>query len=263
MEGFFNSKTTRVLASAVLGMLILALASYSILNFKNAKTAGEYPANISVEGKGEIQAVPDVGQFSFSVMATGATASEVQEASATKINDIMAYLKEQGVEEKDIKTQDYNLYPKYRWEERPCAFGMVCPPGEQVQDGFEVSQTVSVKVRDTAKAGALVAGVGEKGATNISGISFVVDDEEKLKAQARDAAIADAKAKAAKLADQLGVDLVRIVSFYENPGYYPSPMYEAKAYDMAEGMGGATVAPSMPTGEQTTAVTVNITYEIR
>ncbi len=223
MQGFFSSKANRVLGSIALAMLILALASYAILNFKNAKTAGEYPANISVEGKGEIQAVPDVGQFSFSVMASGATAGEVQEASATKINSILAYLKEQGVEDKDIKTQDYNLFPKYRWEERPCAFGSYCPPGEQVQDGFEVSQTVSVKVRDTAKAGSLVAGVGEKGATNISGINFVVDDEEALKAQAREAAIADAKAKAEKLAEGLGVKLVRIVSFYENQGYYPMP----------------------------------------
>lgn len=264
MEGFFSSKTTRVLVSVALGMLILALASYAILNFKNARTAGEMPANISVEGRGEVQAVPDVGQFSFSVLASGATASEVQEASGTKINDILAYLKAEGVEEKDIKTQDYNLYPKYRWEERACAVGMYCPPGEQVQDGFEVTQTVTVKVRDTAKAGTLVAGVGDKGATNISGISFVVDDEEALKAQARDVAIADAKAKAEKLADQLGVDLIRIVSFYENPGYYPMPMYE-KSYDMVaqEGMGGANTAPSMPTGEQTTTIMVNITYEIR
>lgn len=269
--GFFSSKATRTLGSIALGMLILALASYAILNFKNARTAGEMPANISVEGTGEVFAVPDVGQFSFSVMAEGVTATEAQAASATKINDILAYLKEQGVEEKDIKTQDYNLYPKYRWEEKPCGnFGLgtynlsqeVCSPGEQVQDGFEVSQTVTVKVRDTAKAGTLVAGAGEKGATNISGINFIVDDTEALKAEAREKAIADAKVKADKLAEQLGVKLTRIVSYYENQGYYPEPMYEGKSYATDE-MGGANIAPSMPTGEQSTKVTVSIVYEIR
>jgi uncharacterized protein YggE len=253
--GFFSSNYNRVLGSVVLAMLVLALASYALLNFKSAKTAGDYPANISVNGTGEVAAVPDVGQFSFSVMAEGATAEEAQGASAAKINAILAFLKEQGVEDKDVKTEGYNMYPKYKYEERMCAFGMYCPPGEQVQDGYEVSQSVTVKVRDTAKSGALVAGAGEKGATNISGISFIVDDIEKFRAEARTKAIADAKTKADKLAADLGVKLVRIVSFYENEGYY------AKA-EMSEDMGGYA-APSMPVGEESTTASVNITYEIK
>lgn len=262
MESFLSIKHNRILGSAVLAMAVLALASYAILNFRMTTSSYPMPTNISVTGEGEVTAIPDVGQFSFSVMAEGKTASEAQEASGTKINDIIAYLKEQGVEEKDIKTSGYYLSPRYRYEERVCTFGSYCPPGEQVQDGFDVSQTIDVKVRDTAKAGALIAGVGEKGATNLSGLNFIVDDTAEVKAEARTKAVADAKAKAEKLAEDLGVELIRITSYYENEGYYGEPYY-AKAemsFDASnQGFGGA----DMPVGETSTKVQVNISYEVR
>ena len=179
----------------------------------------------------------------------------------TKINAIIAYLKEQGVEEKDIKTGSYYLNPRYRYEERMCAFNSYCPPGEQIQDGFDVSQTIDVKVRDTAKAGALIAGVGEKGATNLSGLNFIVDDTSAVKAEARTKAVADAKAKAEKLATDLGVKLVRVTSYYESEGYYPEPYYakEQMSMEVANDFGGA----EMPVGETETKVQVNISYEVR
>lgn len=260
MESFFGDKHNRLLGSTVLMMAILALASYAVLNFRMTTSSYPMPTNISVTGEGEVAAVPNVGQFSFSVMAEGATAGEAQAMSGTKINDIIAYLKEQGVEEKDIKTRDYYLNPRYRYEERACTFNSYCPPGEQIEDGFDVSQSIEVKVRDTAKAGALVAGVGEKGATNISGLNFIVDDLSVVKAEARSKAVADAKAKAEKLAEDLGVDIVRMTSYYENEGYYGEPYYAKSemSADMAA-FGGA----EMPVGETSTKVQVNVSYEVR
>lgn len=259
MNSFLSTNYAKLLVSLTLIAATFALVSYGLMNLD--KTPYNYEATISVNGEGEVLAVPDVGQFSFSVTAEADTAAAAQEASGTAINDILAYLREQGIEDKDIKTQNYNLYPRYRWEERVCPFGVYCGPGEQVEDGFEVSQSVTVKVRETDKAGAIIAGVGERGATNISSLNFTIDDIEALRAEARELAIADAKAKAETLANQLGVDLKRIVSFYEDQGYY-QPYYAEKSYmamDASEGFGGA----EMPMGEESTKVTVNITYEIK
>ncbi len=261
MEGFFAEKHNRILGSLVLVLAAFALGSYAMLNLNMSQSMYPMPASISVTGEGEATAVPNVGQFSFSVMAEGKTAGEAQEASGTKINDVIAYLKEKGVEEKDIKTSGYNLNPKYRYEERMCAFGSYCPPSNPVQDGFEVSQTVEVKVRDTGKSGELIAGVGEKGATNISGLNFIVDDMSAVKAEAREKAIADAKEKAEKLARDSGVELVRMTSYYENEGYYGAP-YAAKA-ESSMGMGGGFDAAAMPVGENETTVQVNVSYEIK
>lgn len=261
MNTFFESKQVRFLSSLVLLMVVVALASYALLNLKQMRYVDPYPATISVSGEGEVLAVPDVGQFSFSVTGEGAEATVAQEASGTKINDILAFLREQGIEDKDIKVEYYNLYPKYRWEQQVCAVGMYCPPGKQVQDGFEVTQQVSVKVRDTEKAPAIIAGVGERGATNISNLSFTVDDVTALQAEARTKAIEDAQVKAKDLANKLGVRLVRVSGFYEESDY-PQPLYKsAVAMDMAEG--GAFGGAELPVGEESTKIRVNVTYEIK
>lgn len=259
-SGFFSTTGNRRLGTLVLVMVVLALASWIILNLAQADQT-KLPATITVEGSGEVVAVPDVATFSFSVEAEAATAEEAQAVSAEKMNAILAYLKEAGVAETDIKTTNYNLYPKYRYEERICNGFGYCPPGEQIQDGFTVSQMVSVKVRKTDEAGGLIAGVGEREATNISGLNFTIDDTDALKEQAREQAIANARAKAEVLAENLGVKITGLAGYYEN-----SPMYgygddehfaiETRAMD-------AMAAPELPAGEQETTVTVSITYEVK
>ena len=261
--GFFSNKQARLLGLLTLLMLIIALGSYAMVNFEKLESLDLNPATISVSGEGEMLAVPDVAQFSFSVTAKEDTANAAQEASGTKIDAILAYLAEQGIEEKDIKTQNYNLYPNWRYEERVCLSNSFCPPGERVQDGFTVSQSVMVKVREVDRAGEIIAGVGEREATDISSLNFTVDDTDALKEEARAKAIADAKAKAEVLAEQLGVRIISIAGYYEGGGDF-GPVYaesRALAFDSAEdeGFGGA----KLPVGEESTKVTVNITYKVR
>jgi uncharacterized protein YggE len=133
-----------------------------------------------------------------------------------------------------------------------------------VQDGFEVNQTVSVKVRDTEQAGDIISGVGDLGATNISNLRFTVDDTDALQAEARKQAIDDAQAKAEVLAEQLGVEIVKIANYYEENGYYQPYMdygLERSAMnDSALGMGGGA---ELPMGEDSTTARVNITYEVK
>ena len=261
-EGIFNTAQMRIFFALALLMVMIALASYARLNFVKIEYANPTPATITVSGEGEVLAVPDIGRFSFSVTAEAETATEAQEMSGTKVNDIFAYLKEQGIEDKDIKTEYYNLYPRWRYEERFCPVGSYCPPGERIQDGFTVTQSITVKVRDTDEAGRLVAGVGERGATDISGLDFTVDDVEVLRAEARAKAIVDAKEKAVTLASQLGVRLVRITWFDEGANYdqyYRTAPMMAKEEVMMSDFGG----PEFPMGEESTKVRVNITYEVR
>lgn len=258
-QGFFSTKGNRVLGAITLVMVILTLASFTILNLTRAEQAN-LPATITVEGTGEVVAVPDIGTFSFAVEAEAETADAAQSQSAEVTNEIITYLEEAGVAENDIETTGYNLFPRYTFEERICPAGSFCPPGERIQDGFTVSQRITVKVRETDQAGTLIAGVGERGATNISGLNFTIDDTDALRAEAQDAAITDAREKAEALAASLGVRIVRLSSYYENvPQYgYGRGFYEAD-------MRAATmeVAPELPVGEETTSVTVNVTYEVR
>ena len=231
---------------------------------------------INVSGHGELFAAPDIATFTFSVVSDKSTVADAQADATAKINAVTAYLTGAGVDTKDIQTSGYSIYPQYDYLSAVCPQSApvmysagsgassvaYCPPGKQTLKGYEVRQTTTVKVRDISKAGDLLSGVGAKGATEVSSLSFTFDNPEAVQQQARDKAIADATAKAQTLAKELGVSLVRVVSFNETNGQ----VYYGKA--MAYGMGGAAdsaVAPSpvISTGQNQITDDVSITYEIR
>jgi uncharacterized protein YggE len=247
-----------VLLAVFLGAEALnAIKGYSYIG------RGTYAANVvTVTGTGEVLAVPDTGTFSFSVVEEGKTVGIAQDKASKKINAIIDAVKKMNVAEKDIKTTGYNSYPKYDYyASNVCANGY-CPPGKQVLSGYEVSQTITLKIRDTAKSGDVLTTVGELGATNISNLDFVIDNKDAVQAEARDRAIADAKAKSKVLSKSLGVKLTKIVNFYESGN---GPIYYGMSAMESKGMGGdmmPTVAPQVPTGENKITSNVTITYEV-
>lgn len=256
----------RMMAATALGMLALFLLVATAGDIRGFRYigAGIAPANtISVSGEAEVFAVPDTAVFSYTVSETAKDVASAQTIATKKSNAIIDYLKSQGIAEIDIKTIDYNVNPKYEYTAQACPLnGGYCPPGKQTIVGYEVSQTVSVKVHDTSKAGELLSGVGSRGVSDVSGLTFAIADEDALKASARDKAIAEAKAKAEVLAKSLGVSLVRVVGFDENTGGGPVPM-NARIETMAADKGLAVPVPNIPVGQNKITSNVNVTYEIR
>jgi uncharacterized protein len=252
-------------ATIVLGMLavfLLILAISSLKQFRFIGSGVTATNTINVSGQGEVFAVPDTATFSYGVSVSNAKdVTTAQTEVNTKGNAIIAYLKSEGVDEKDIQTTDYSVNPHYEYGTAACREGY-CPPGRQTLTGFDVNQTVTVKVKDTTKAGELLSGIGSKGATNMSGLSFTIDDQTKLEAEARAKAIDDAREKAEELAGDLDVSLVRVVGFSEN-GYQP---YYAKTMtldSMAYGSGAPAPTPEIAVGQNKITSSVSITYEIR
>lgn len=261
--GQLHHKKMRGAVVVTLALLSLFLVTQIVTEVREWRYIGSgiAPTNVvTVQGTGEVFAVPDTATFSFSVIEEGETAEAVQERAAEVANRAIEYLKENGVEEKDIKTIGYNVYPQYEYERIVC-IAYPCPQGERKLVGFEINQSVEVKVRDTKKAGELLTGVGEFGVEQISGLSFTIDDEDALKREARQKAVADAQEKAKSLANDLGVRLVRVVNFneFEVPFY---GRYEVGVAGVGYG-GDGKVTPEIPTGENRIMSQVNITYEIR
>jgi uncharacterized protein YggE len=251
----------------VLILLATFLFAETIKSFKEYRYVGGgvAPSNIiSVAGEGEVFAVPDTAEFVFSVNEEAETAAEVQAIATEKANVVIKALREKEIAEEDIKTINYSLSPKYEWKVGAVCNQFSCPRNQE-QVGFTLNQSVRVKVRNLDRAGELLELVTEKGVSNVSGLTFTVADEDGLKEDARKLAIDEARAKAEKLASDLGVSLVRIVGFSES-GDYGIPMYaRTMESSYADGLGGGVTneSVSVPAGENKVTSNVSITYEIR
>ncbi|GAH99125.1 unnamed protein product, partial [marine sediment metagenome] len=153
------------------------------------------------------------------------------------------------IEDKDVKTTSFNIRPRYEYSEGTY--------GKRTLVGYEVIQKLQVKIRDLGKIGTIIEKATSSGANEISDLQMTIDNQDELKKQAREQAIAKAKVKAEELTFQLGVKLGKLVSF--NESFYV-PRYDTGIY-MKEAVGGGEV-PDIQTGENKISVSIVISYEI-
>lgn len=236
-------------AGAIFLMIIL-----SIFLIVNTKKNLETPATtniISFSGEGKITAKPDVATTRIVVFSEALNSKDAEKANAPKSQAVVDYLKKQGIAEKDIKTTEYQITPQYSFP---------VPPDNQMHiRNYQAYQELEVKIRNLDKANSIIDGVISAGANKVTDLQFTLDNPEKIKSEARAKAIADAKQKAKELESQLGIHLGKIISFYENSGGYPGPMYlQNKAQDNTPSTG-----PALPPGENEIQSNVTITYQIK
>lgn len=223
-------------------MLVIALTNHT---WNSATTTN----TVSFSGQGKVAATPDVAVVDLAIVTEAATSKAAQDENSQKSKAVVDFLKKQGIDDKDIKTSGYNIYPQYDYTS-----------GRSVLRGYQVSQSIQVKVRDLEKIDTVLDGVVTAGANQINQLQLTIDDPVALQEEARNQAIKDAKAKADRLEDQLGISLGRIIGFSENEGG-PMPPIFYKADSAVGGRGGG--GPAVPTGENEIIVNVTITYQIR
>ena len=210
---------------------------------------------ITVSGKGEIVIKPDLAVVNFSVISEAASVDLAMAENTEKINSITGFMKNSEIEERDLKTTSFRINPRYEWHNE-----IIGREERRVLVGYEVYQSLEVRIRDMEKIGAIIQGGSELGANQIGSLQFTVEDRESLESQARKIAIKDAKEKAEILSDELGVRLKRIVDFSE--GEYNRPFRSKEMSFESIGMLSAET-PEIEVGENEIIVRVNITYEIR
>lgn len=249
------------------GVALMATAAISSLWFASSYSKVIEPSSyrsFSASGEGRVIAIPDVAQFSFSVLTQGGKdLGTLQKDNTIKVNRAIGVIKAAGVEDKDIKTEQYSVEPRYKYYDCRLTYGgsgsNECLPPEIV--GYNVQQSISVKARDFSKVGAMLADVVTSGANSVSQLSFVMDDPTEVQSQARAEAISKAKVKAKAIAKAGGFDLGKLLAIEEGGAV---PMY-------AYGMGGAKMesvadmaapAPAIEAGSQEVRVTVTLRYEI-
>jgi uncharacterized protein YggE len=212
---------------------------------------GSQQEGIWVNGRGEVQAVPDIATLNLGVQAQAASVAEAQAQAQAAMEKVMTALKSLGVAEKDIQTTGYSIWQQTRWDQNK---------QEEIVTGYQVSNNIQAKVRDVETTGAVLDAAVQAGGDyiRVNGIQFEVDDPSQFLADARTKAVADAKAKAAQLADLAGVKLgspTYITESYDVPVVYP------RSYAMMDSAEAAGATP-VSAGETTIVATVQIVFEI-
>lgn len=169
--------------------------------------AGERPRTIALRGTGESTGVPDQLGFRLEVRArTDDVTTALDEASRT-MRRVLAALERVQVRRRDVQSTGLSVRPDY-------AYPASGPP---VLTGYVATQTVSVLVRRLRDSGAAIAAAAEAGgnAVRLSGVSLRIGDREQLLADARDAAVEQARTKAEQYAEATGQTLGPVLSVRE------------------------------------------------
>jgi len=237
---------TKILVFAVLAFaLILSACGPTTIN----QEAQPITRTLNVNGLGSTNLTPDIAYIYIGVHSEGPTASEVVSANKVQTNAVLDALKKAGVEEKDLRTTNFSIWPTQQYS----------PEGVATGSTYMVDNTVYVTVRDLDGLGDLLDDTIAAGANSINSIQFDVADKTDAVKEARTKAVENAKVQAQELADAAGITLGEIqnISFYDNSPY---PVFDGKG-----GGGGyaAESAVAIQPGQLTISVSVNITYGIK
>jgi uncharacterized protein YggE len=236
--------------SGLVMTILVLLAAFLGVEINHLLTTVDTANTVSFTGEGKVSAAPDIAVISASIVTQSPNSKTAQDDNSRKSQSVTDFLKKQGIEDKDIQTADYNIYPQYDYSS-----------GSQPRiTGYQVTQSYTVKVRDLTKISAVLDGLVTAGANQVNNLGLQIENPDALLSQAREKAIEAAKTKANELKGQVGIRLGRIVNFAENTGNYPVPMYDARAASGA-GLGGG--GPTISTGQNEVTVSVTLTYQIR
>lgn len=219
-------------------------------NFYIGKTP-DTMRTMNFNGVGKVSVKPDIAMVSMGFSTEKKTVSEAQKESTNIMNSFISKVKTLGIEDKDIKTANYNIYPQYDYTS-----------GKQILRGYQLTQNVNLKIRNLDKVSDILALAGEFNLNQVGDLTFDVDNKEQFIKQAKEDAIKKAKENALETSHDLNIELGRIISLnqYDNT---PVIYNGYKMLDsMNAGMGGGPVSPTVSSGNAEISVTVDLTYEI-
>ncbi|MBY5338021.1 SIMPL domain-containing protein [Rhizobium leguminosarum] len=239
--------TRTVLMTALLALPLAAAAPAFAQEMKPREPV------ISVTGDGESSAAPDMAIVNLAVVKQAKTAREALDENNKAMNDVLAALKSGGIAERDLQTSGFSIQPQYNYPQPV--------DGQQQQPqliGYQTINSVTVRLRDLAKLGAVIDQSVSLGINQGGDIQFTNDKPDAVIEEARKAAVADAVKRAKTLSEAAGVKLGRILEINENvPRAMPQPAYRATMMKEA-----SDAAVPVQGGENNYNVSVTVTFAI-
>ena len=162
----------KILVFAILAFaLVLSACGPATIN----QAAPENVRTLNVNGLGQVYLTPDIAYIYIGVHTEGATASEAVDSNKTQTNSVIDALKKAGVDEKDIRTTNFSIWPSQQYS----------PDGAITGTVYMVDNSVYVTVRNLDGLGDLLDSAISAGANNINSIQFDVADKTEAVKEAR------------------------------------------------------------------------------
>ncbi|NLG48927.1 MAG: SIMPL domain-containing protein [Chloroflexi bacterium] len=242
------------LAIVVSGCASAAQAGGPLASVASQTNGEQVTRTITVTGSGTAAAAPDVAYVVLGVETIDESAAKAVRDNSEKMNAMMAALKAMGIADKDVQTSRYNMWLEQ--EDKPEARVLTDSQEQEAALRYHVVNQVRVTVRDVAKVGELMDKALQAGANRVEGVSFGIEDTDTLSEQAREDAIADAKAKADQLAAGFGTKVGAVYSVTEFDQGRPVALAQEIMPIMADSR------MSISAGEISVNVQVQVQFEI-
>ena len=215
-------------------------------------------SGIWVTGEATMGVEPDLVLLTVGVETTAETVALARAEAAEAMDAVVEAVKAHGLEDRDIQTQSFNIWPRYEYPEVLSNEGTT---RKQVLTGYMVSNLARIKVRNVDGVGAIIDNAAEAGGdtTRIHGIDFTIEDPKPFTEQLREEAVADARAKAEHLASLAGVEVGELVYIGEAGAAPPPGPVFAEAALMARADASST---SISGGELELRLSVQALYAI-
>lgn len=197
--------------------------------------------SVRVDGTGEVFGEPDLLAADFAVEALAATVGQALTGAGTAATRMRDALIRAGIARSDLQTSNVSITSRL--------------DDDQDVLGYTVSQGLTAKIRDLPRAGALISAAIAAGgdAARLNGVSFAVEHDGALLAEARRKAFADARDKAELYAAAAGRKLGRVVTISEGEA-------GAGASDGSGGMYAADVRLPIEPGRLRLVATVTVEW---
>ncbi|XHC16436.1 SIMPL domain-containing protein [Oceaniradius stylonematis] len=239
---------TSPIAAAFAATALTAAAGHAIA------ADNDITPQITVSATGTADIAPDMAVIGLTVLREAETAREALDANTEAMAEILAAMRAEGIAERDLQTSNFNIQPRYVYPEPKDGIR----PAPRIV-GYQVSNSLTVRVRDLDRLGAILDQSVTLGVNQGGGISFTNDDPSAAITEARTKAMKAAISKAGTLTEAAGIGLGRILSISEQSSE-PRPMPVARAAMMEMAADAAPVP--VAAGENTYRVSVNVTFEL-
>ncbi len=271
----FSNNALMLLLSCLIVSIIFGLVSWGYFTITQATNLTSKDRTMTLSGSGKITAIPDIATISFEIVNEGKSIQTITQDNNTKMTAVVNYLKQEGIDDKDIKTSQYNIDPVY---EQKCSYNTPTSPGTITKQPdtqsiettktcssqisfYRISQTINVKIRDFNKIDNIIGKVSELGINNISNLAFTIDDPELLENQAKIEAIQNIKKRAFQFSNETGIKLGRIINISES-NYYPE--YQKTSIMLnTPNLTASTMPSPIEPGSLEINKTMSITYQIK